>query len=79
MFRDILAIASTLGAGMSADIFFFANRIPNFFRRLFAEGAFAQSFVPVMSKVKQEGDDKDLRVMLANTTGTLGLCVFSCR
>ncbi len=76
MFRDI-AIASTLGAGMSADIFFFANRIPNFFRRLFAEGAFAQSFVPVMSKVKQEGDDKDLRVMLANTTGTLGLCVLA--
>ena len=51
MFRDI-AIASILGAGMSADIFFFANRIPNFFRRLFAEGAFAQSFVPVVRRVK---------------------------
>lgn len=74
MFRDI-AIASILGAGMSADIFFFANRIPNFFRRLFAEGAFAQSFVPVMSKTRENGSDKDLKVMLAHTTGTLGACV----
>ena len=50
MFRDI-AIASVLGASLSADIYFFANRIPNFFRRLFADGAFSQAFVPVMSKV----------------------------
>ena len=74
MFRDIV-IASVLGAGMSADIFFFANRIPNFFRRLFAEGAFAQSFVPVMSKAKEQGSPQDLRSMLANTCGTLGVCV----
>ena len=76
MFRDIV-IASTLGAGMSADIFFFANRIPNFFRRLFAEGAFAQSFVPVMSKVKEQGSHQDLRLMLAHTSGTLGVCVLA--
>ncbi len=67
MFRDIV-IASVLGAGMSADIFFFANR-------LFAEGAFAQSFVPVMSKAKEQGSPRDLRQMLANTCGTLGVCV----
>ena len=51
MLRDI-AIASILGASLSADVYFFANRIPNFFRRLFAEGAFSQAFVPVMSKTK---------------------------
>ena len=42
MLRDI-AIASILGASLSADVYFFANRIPNFFRRLFAEGAFSKN------------------------------------
>lgn len=71
MVRDI-AIASVLGANLSADIFFFANRIPNFFRRLFAEGAFAQSFVPVMTKTKQQGTDDDLKELVAKSAGTLG-------
>ena len=53
MFRDI-AIAQLLGAGLMADVFFFANRIPNFFRRLFAEGAFAQSFVPVLTSAPKK-------------------------
>ncbi len=74
MFRDI-AIASVLGASVGADIFFFANRIPNFFRRLFAEGAFAQSFVPVFSKVKQSGSHKDVQILVKRTSGTLGLIV----
>ena len=46
--RDIL-IASTLGAGMVSDAFFVAFKIPNFFRRLFAEGAFNAAFVPQFS------------------------------
>lgn len=75
MIRDI-AIASLLGASTSADIFFFANRIPNFFRRLFAEGAFAQAFVPVMTKTKQESSFDDLKLLIAKTTGTLGFIVF---
>lgn len=71
MVRDIV-IASVLGAGMSADVFFFANRIPNFFRRLFAEGAFAQSFVPVMTQTRQSGSDKALSDLVSKSAGTLG-------
>ena len=44
--RDI-AFANIFGASASTDAFFVAFKIPNFFRRLFAEGAFIQAFVPV--------------------------------
>ena len=47
--RDIL-VARYLGAGLAADCFFVAFKLPNFFRRLFAEGAFAAAFVPLFSK-----------------------------
>ena len=47
--RDLL-LAAALGAGPIADAFFAALRFPNLFRRLFAEGAFSQAFVPVYSK-----------------------------
>lgn len=75
MIRDI-AIAQLLGAGLMADVFFFANRIPNFFRRLFAEGAFAQSFVPVLTKCSKEESATALRELIAKSAGTLGLIVF---
>ena len=74
MVRDI-AIAQLLGAGLMADVFFFANRIPNFFRRLFAEGAFAQSFVPVLTKSSKEEDASALKELIAKSAGTLGLIV----
>ena len=74
MVRDI-AIAQLLGAGLMADVFFFANRIPNFFRRLFAEGAFAQSFVPVLTKCSKEEDATALKELIAKSAGTLGLIV----
>ena len=48
--RDIL-IAAILGAGLVADCFFVAFKIPNFFRRLFAEGAFSAAFVPMFSEL----------------------------
>jgi putative peptidoglycan lipid II flippase len=47
--RDI-AIATYLGAGYLSDIFFAAFKLPNFFRRIFAEGAFNAAFVPIFSK-----------------------------
>ncbi|MGE0046863.1 MAG: murein biosynthesis integral membrane protein MurJ [Hyphomonadaceae bacterium] len=47
--RD-LVLAAALGAGPIADAFFAALRFPNLFRRLFAEGAFSQAFVPVYAK-----------------------------
>ena len=72
--RDVV-IANLLGAGASADVFFFANRIPNFLRRLFAEGAFNQAFVPVMTEYKQTRSFKDTQDLLAAVSGTLGLIV----
>ena len=52
--RDIL-IAATLGAGPVADAFFVAFKLPNFFRRLFAEGAFNAAFVPLFTRHMAEG------------------------
>lgn len=72
--RDVV-IANLMGAGASADVFFFANRIPNFLRRLFAEGAFNQAFVPVMTEYKQTKSFKDTQDLLAAVSGTLGLIV----
>ena len=49
LIRDI-AFAQILGSGQVADAFFVAFRIPNFFRRIFAEGAFTAGFVPVYAE-----------------------------
>ena len=60
--RDVV-IAHLLGAGAAADVFLFANRIPNFLRRLFAEGAFSQAFVPVLAEYQKSGDlSKNARI-----------------
>jgi len=59
--RDIL-IAAALGAGPVADAFFVAFKFPNFFRRLFAEGAFAAGFVPLFAgELASEGDESAIR------------------
>ena len=55
--RDIL-IAIFLGTGMLADAFFVAFRIPNTFRRLFAEGTFNAAFVPSYSSEITKGKKK---------------------
>jgi putative peptidoglycan lipid II flippase len=52
--RDVL-LSNFLGASAAADAFFVAFRIPNFFRRLFAEGAFNQAFVPVLARYRDKG------------------------
>src|SRR5690606_38492134 len=52
--RDIL-IAAVLGTGMIADAFVVAFRMPNLFRRLFAEGAFNAAFVPLFAKRLERG------------------------
>jgi len=51
--RDVI-IARYFGASIGADAFFVAFKIPNFFRRLFAEGAFSQAFVPVLAEAKEK-------------------------
>lgn len=72
--RDAV-VANLLGAGANADVFLFANKIPNFLRRLFAEGAFAQAFIPVLTDVKNEGDDQHLKRFIAKVSGSLGAIV----
>ena len=53
-----LLIAAMFGAGPLTDAFNVAFRIPNMFRRLFAEGAFSQAFVPVLAGVRaRDGDE----------------------
>lgn len=72
--RDVV-VANLMGAGAAADVFFFANKIPNFLRRLFAEGAFAQAFIPVLTEVKNQGDEQHLKLFIAKISGTLGVIV----
>jgi len=72
--RDMV-IAGLVGAGANADAYLLANKIPNFLRRLFAEGAFAQAFVPVLTEVKEKHGDDEVRVLLAKVAGTLGVIV----
>ena len=55
--RELL-IAATFGASAATDAFNVAFRIPNLLRRLFAEGAFSQAFVPILAASRaREGDD----------------------
>ena len=54
LMRDVV-LSYLFGASQLADMFFVAFRIPNFFRRLFAEGAFNQAFVPVLMQYKTVG------------------------
>lgn len=68
-----MLLARIFGADSGTDAFFVAFKIPNFMRRLFAEGAFAQAFVPVLSDYKQEGGKAALRLFLDRTAGSLAL------
>ena len=68
--RDVV-IATVFGAGNAADAFFVAFKVPNFLRRLFAEGAFNQAFVPVLAEVDAEQDRQAMRQMVARVSGSL--------
>lgn len=68
--RDMV-IASFFGAQAGMDAFFVAFRIPNFMRRLFAEGAFAQAFVPVLAEYQKTRSPEDVRTFIARISGHL--------
>ncbi len=74
LLRDIV-LASFIGASASvaADAFYVAFRIPNFFRRIFGEGAFSQAFVPVLSEYRHRGDDAAIRLFISHMSASLGL------
>lgn len=59
------------GAGGHTDAFFVAFRIPNFLRRLFAEGAFSQAFVPIFSEYREYRDAAALKDLIDHVSGTL--------
>ncbi len=70
--RDML-IAHIFGVNSATDAFFVAFKIPNFLRRLFAEGAFAHAFVPVLSDYKERGGKIALKQFIDKTAGTLSV------
>ncbi len=70
--RDIL-IARAFGAGPLTDAFWVAFRIPNLLRRLFAEGAFAQAFVPILGEVRSRHEDEAVKTLLDRVALTLFL------
>jgi putative peptidoglycan lipid II flippase len=73
--RDML-IARIFGVDLATDAFFVAFKIPNLFRRLFAEGAFAHVFVPVLSANKTHGNQDALKLLIERTAGTLAVILF---
>ena len=68
--RD-LVFAQKFGASLATDAFYVAFRIPNFMRRLFAEGSFSLAFVPVLAEIKQTGDRAALKAFIDHVCGTL--------
>ena len=66
-------LAIVFGAGATTDVFLVAFKIPNFLRRLFAEGAFAQAFVPVFTEYKETKSPEALRDLAAHVVGTLAI------
>ena len=67
--RDMVFARFGIDAGM--DAFFVAFKIPNFMRRLFAEGAFSQAFVPVLSEYKAQRDQAEVKALVDRVAGTL--------
>jgi len=72
--RDMV-VARYFGASNGADAFFVAFRIPNFLRRMFAEGSFSQAFVPVLSEHKILYSHDEVRSLVSHAAGALGLVV----
>jgi putative peptidoglycan lipid II flippase len=72
MVRDMV-VAAFVGSSPAADAFFIAFKIPNFLRRLFAEGAFAQAFVPVLSEYRAQRPFEAVKQLVDRVAGTLGL------
>jgi putative peptidoglycan lipid II flippase len=75
LLRDVV-YAHFFGAGALMDAFLVAFKIPNFLRRLSAEGAFSQAFVPVVSEYKTKRSAGDVRDLVSGTAGTLGVVLF---
>jgi putative peptidoglycan lipid II flippase len=73
--RDMVYLIS-FGAGPLMDAFLVAFKIPNFLRRLTAEGAFSQAFVPVISEYKVRKAHGEVRELVAGVSGVFGFVLF---
>jgi putative peptidoglycan lipid II flippase len=71
LLRDVI-INAVFGANAATDAFWVAFRIPNFMRRLFAEGSFSTAFVPVFTEIKETRTHDELKALVSRTAGTLG-------
>ncbi|WP_249671584.1 murein biosynthesis integral membrane protein MurJ [Pseudomonas abieticivorans] len=70
--RDTI-LARIFGAGMATDAFFIAFKLPNLLRRIFAEGAFSQAFVPILAEYKSQQGEEATRTFVAYVAGMLTL------
>ena len=73
--RD-LVIARMFGAGLATDAFFVAFKLPNLLRRLFAEGAFSQAFVPILAEYKNRRGAEETRLLVDHVSGALAVALF---
>ncbi|MHB1116515.1 murein biosynthesis integral membrane protein MurJ [Sideroxydans sp.] len=73
--RDVL-IARVFGAGAATDAFFVAFKLPNLLRRLFAEGAFSQAFVPIFGEYKSRRGEEETKLLVDHVTTMLALILF---
>ena len=71
--RDAI-VARYFGAGAAMDAFVVAFRLPNLLRRIFAEGAFSQAFVPMLADYKQNKSDEETRLFVQHVAGMLTFC-----
>src|SRR5215831_4974326 len=69
-------IARAFGAGLATDAFFVAFGIPNLLRRLFAEGAFSQAFVPVLGEYRGRNGDEATRELAGKVLAVLAAALF---
>ena len=74
--RDMV-IARVFGADAATDAFFVAFKIPNFLRRLFAEGSFSQAFVPVLTDYKENRSEDELKELVDRVAGTFAIILFT--
>ena len=74
--RDAI-IARAFGAGAATDAFFVAFRLPNLLRRMFAEGAFSQAFVPILSEYKNRQTPQETRELVDCVASVLGIALIA--
>ena len=73
--RDAI-VARIFGAGFATDAFFVAFKLPNLLRRIFAEGAFSQAFVPILAEYRTQRGEEATRGFVADVCGLLALILF---